>query len=464
MSGGHRARYRRLLSDPGGLPRAELSRARRAVGRVDWPYYVGIMSRFGQCGGDVIWPYGSVVFGCGNFGGIGGAQDFVGKGLSEETSLASMDEAAELGIVLFDTAERYAAGESERIVGRWLQSRPSSITGHIRISTKVGPPWVDGRDGRFDAAYINPLFAGSLERLGVDAVEVLYLHAPDDHPARPSGYQSVPVDVTLEALESLRADGRVRRLGASNVNAEQLRSAIDAAERMGVAGFDVIQNGYNLLDPDGDADVRRLAAQSGLAYTAYSALGSGILTGKYRRDEAPPAGSLVDIGYLDPVTPELHDALDRLRATAHDRDTTMGALALAWLIAHPDVAALTTAPSRTSPHLALVDAAMRLVVSDDDSERVEPLVPRRRHRQRLIAVDRWYCRPSAPHQPPHNGPYAVLGIAAAGLAPHPSGNRQRGVRPPEDALGSDALGCALPSGSATRTLAQSCRSRAVSFM
>jgi aryl-alcohol dehydrogenase-like predicted oxidoreductase len=315
----------------------------------------------------VVWPYGPVVFGCGNFGGIGGAQDFVGKGMSEEASLASMDEAAELGIVLFDTAERYAAGESERIVGRWLQSRPSSVTRQVRISTKVGPPWVDGRDGRFDADYINPLFAGSLDRLGLDAVELLYIHAPDDHPARPAGYEAVPIEVTLEALESLRADSRVRRLGASNINAEQLRAAINAAERMGVAGFDVIQNGYNLLEPEEDEGVRKLAAERGLAYTAYSALGSGVLTGKYRRDQAPPAGSLVDIGYLDPISPELHDALDRLRATAHDRGTTMGALALAWLIAHPDVSALTTAPSRTSPHLALVDAARQLAVSDDDA-------------------------------------------------------------------------------------------------
>jgi len=325
------------------------------------------MSSDGRRDGDAVWPYGPVVFGCGNFGGIGGAQDFIGKGMSEEASLASMDEAAELGIVLFDTAERYAAGESERVVGRWLRSRPSWVTEQVRISTKVGPPWVDGRDGRFDADYIDLLFAGSLDRLGVEAVEVLYTHAPDDHPARPAGYEATPIEVTLEALETLRADGRVRRLGVSNVNVEQLRTAIDAADQMGVAGFDVIQNGYNLLDPDADEDVRKLAAERGLAYTAYSALGSGVLTGKYRRDKAPPAGSLIDIGYLDPVSPQLHDALDRLRATAHVGNTTMGAIALAWLIAHRDVAALTTAPSRTSPHLALVDAALQIVVNDDDA-------------------------------------------------------------------------------------------------
>ena len=127
-----------------------------------------------------MWPHGSVVLGCGNFGGIGGARDFIGKGMDEKSSFASMDEAAGLGIVLFDTAERYAGGESERIVGRWLDSRPSSIAEQVRISTKVGPPWLDGRDGRFDLDYIGPIFSGSLQRLGLEEVEVLYTHAPDD--------------------------------------------------------------------------------------------------------------------------------------------------------------------------------------------------------------------------------------------------------------------------------------------
>ena len=314
------------------------------------------------------WPYGPVVLGCGNFGGIGGARDFVGKGMGEETSLTSMDEAANLGITLFDTAERYADGESERMVGRWVASRPSSVTGRIRISTKVGPPWLDGRDGRFELEYIDRIFSGSLDRLSVDAVEVLYTHAPDDHPLRPPGYESVRIEVTLDALETIRASGRFQRLGASNVDADQLRAAIDAAERLKVRGYEVIQNGYNLLDPDGDAEVRRVAAEHGIAYTAYSALASGVLTGKYRRDTAPPAGSLVDVGYLDPVNPSLHDALERLRAEADARGATSGALALAWLMSRPDVTAITTAPSRTSPHLSLVAEALRLDIGDEEAD------------------------------------------------------------------------------------------------
>lgn len=144
-------------------------------------------------------------------------------------------------------------------------------------------------------------------------------------------------------------------------------AAIDAADRLGVSGYEVIQNGYNLLNPHGDAEVRQLAQDHGIAYTAYSALGSGVLTGKYRRDQPPPPGSLVDIGYLDPASPALHDALDRLRGAAEARGTQPGVLALAWLLARPDVAAITTAPARTQPHLALVEAALTQDVSAEES-------------------------------------------------------------------------------------------------
>lgn len=315
------------------------------------------------------WPYGPVVLGCGNFGGIGGNLDFLGKGMDEATSFAAMDEAASLGIVLFDTAERYAAGEGERIIGRWLDSRPTSTTGPIRISTKIGPPWVDGREGRFDHAYIEQIFTDSLDRLGVESVEILYTHAPDDHPERPDRYDPVPIEVTLEALEAVRASGRAHRLGASNINAEQLLAAIAAADRMGVTGYQVIQNGFNLLNPAADAEVRAIASEHDLAYTAYSALAAGVLTGKYHRNESPPAGSLVDIGYLDPVSPAVHDALDRLREAAKERGSETGVLALAWLIAHPGVAAITSAPSRTRPHLSLIEAATDCQVTPADADR-----------------------------------------------------------------------------------------------
>ena len=87
-----------------------------------------------------IWGYGRVVLGCGTFGGIGGSQRLVGRGLDEPSAFATMDEAVGLGMTLFDTAERYGDGASETIIGRWLVERDLAITERVRLATKVAPP------------------------------------------------------------------------------------------------------------------------------------------------------------------------------------------------------------------------------------------------------------------------------------------------------------------------------------
>ena len=115
----------------------------------------------------------------------------MGLGLDEPAAFATMDEAAGLGITLFDTAGSYAGGASEIMIGRWLIERDSTVSGGIRLATKVAPPDVEGTGRRFDAAFLKEKFSGSLERLGVDAVEFLLTHAPDD---------STPIEETLRGL------------------------------------------------------------------------------------------------------------------------------------------------------------------------------------------------------------------------------------------------------------------------
>ena len=127
-----------------------------------------------------IWSYGKFVLGCGTFGGIGGSPKLLGRGLDEPAAFATMDEAVGLGITLFDTAERYARGASETMIGRWLVQRDSAFTARVRLATKVAPPGLDGPGGRFDAAFLEEKFSGSLYRLGVETVEFLLTHALDD--------------------------------------------------------------------------------------------------------------------------------------------------------------------------------------------------------------------------------------------------------------------------------------------
>lgn len=303
------------------------------------------------------WSTRRVVLGCGSFGGIGGAKDLIGRGLNLEASLATLDEAAALGVTMLDTAERYAAGASESMIGRWLAERDRSVTDPVRITTKVAPPGMSGRDDPFDGSFIEPIFAGSLERLGVGRVEWLLIHAPDD---------TTPVEATLEGLESIRASGRCGHVGACNLDAGQLRTALAAADRLGITGYELVQNGYSLLGPDDDAEVRSICRESGLEFTAFSALAGGVLTGKYRRGQSPAPGTRLALrpeGFDELLTPAVHDAIDGLVAVAEAHGVSAGGLALAWLMHH--VTALITGPGRTAPHLRVVAEALRVNLDNE---------------------------------------------------------------------------------------------------
>ena len=312
------------------------------------------------------WSLGSVILGCGTFGGIGGSQQLVGRGLDERSAYATMDEAVDLGITLFDTAENYAGGASESMIGRWLVDRDSVVVDSVRIATKVAPP--RGKDsGRcFDAAFLDEKFAGSLRRLGVDSVAFLLTHAPHD---------DTPIEVTLEGMEAIRASGRCSYVGACNVDADQLTTALDAAERLGIVGYRVVQNGYSLLAPHDELAVRSICYERGVAFTPFSPLAGGALTGKYRRGVAPAPDSRMALrpdGVDELLTPAAWDAIDRLRSHAERRyGVTCGALALAWLLHRQGVTAVVTGPSRRSPHLELAAKAIGVTMPASDSAEIE---------------------------------------------------------------------------------------------
>jgi aryl-alcohol dehydrogenase-like predicted oxidoreductase len=223
-----------------------------------------------------------------------------------------------------------------------------------------------GPHPRFDVAFLKEKFSGSLQRLGVDAVDLLLTHAPDD---------STPIEETLEGLEAIRASGRCRCVGACNVDAVQLSAALDAAERLGIDGYQVVQNGYSLLEPDGDQAVRSICAERALAFTPFSPLAGGALTGKYQRGVTPPSDSRMALrpdGIDEMLTPGVFDAIDRLRDDAARRHgTACGALALAWLLHHDEVTALVAGPARQAPHLELAANAMNIDLSDEEFAEIE---------------------------------------------------------------------------------------------
>jgi aryl-alcohol dehydrogenase-like predicted oxidoreductase len=299
-----------------------------------------------------------IILGCGTFGGIGGAKALIGHGLNREAAVATLNDSLALGINVLDTAERYASGESELVIGEWLRQQPASVVSELHIATKVAPPSADGDVGkRFDREFIQSKLTMSLERLGVDSISFYLSHAPDPE---------TPIEQTLEGFAAAIESKQVRHIGCCNVDGDQLRTALDASDRLGLPAFEWVQNGFSLLSPKADDEVRNICIDRNLGFTPFSPLAGGVLTGKYRRGEPFPAESRMALypGGIDQLlTDEIFDAIDQLGAEATRRGVSTAALALAWVLAHPQCTASVVGPSRTAPHLSHVAEALKIALT-----------------------------------------------------------------------------------------------------
>jgi aryl-alcohol dehydrogenase-like predicted oxidoreductase len=304
-----------------------------------------------------------IALGCGNFGGVGSAPAFFGMGESEEEALAIMDAAWDLGVTLFDTADAYGGGRSERAVGRWLAERRERPV----VATKVFHS-VDGdpNDHGLARERILRQIEGSLERLGVERVDLYLIHEPDP---------DTPIGETLGALDELVRADKVGAVGASNVDAAQLREALQASAERGLARFEWVQNSYNLLERKDEDELLPLCAEHGLGYTPFSPLAGGWLTGKYLRGEAYPAGSRMTLRpdpYADFENEGTFDGLEALDAAARERGVDIATLALAWVLSHPLVTAAVVGPRRPE-HLDPARDALAVELSEDEREQLGAL-------------------------------------------------------------------------------------------
>jgi aryl-alcohol dehydrogenase-like predicted oxidoreductase len=294
-----------------------------------------------------------VGLGCGNFGGVGSAEELFGQGDDEPTAFALMDAAREHGITLFDTANSYGGGRSEEWVGRWLASRKArdDVVLTTKVRNRVGPgPDDEGLSARHIAQQVE----ASLRRLGTDHVDLYLAHEPD---------QAVPIEETMAAFDGLVQTGKVRHAGLSNFDGAQVTAAASAANRLGLAGPVNLQSGYSLLDR-ASAEAFDACARFGLGFTAYSPLAGGWLSGKYRAGEPFPAGSRMTLRpdpYEDFRTPATFQALERLEHAAAERGVSLAALSLAWVLAEPGVTAIVVGPRRPehfTPALTAVDTPL----------------------------------------------------------------------------------------------------------
>lgn len=265
-----------------------------------------------------------------------------GREIDENAAFQIMDCAFENGIRFFDTAEAYGAGESERIVGRWLHTR--GLHGQITISTKV--------IGRLTRAHVAQAIEASRERLAVDTIGAYLLHYPD---------RATPIEEALEALTLAVERKQIALPGCSNFSADELEAALRASDAHGFARFHIIQPIYNLAAREAERTLLPMAGLHNIQVVTYSPLGAGFLTGKYTSDRSRfPAGSrfAVKPGHADIYfTPEKFQTVERLRAKSAATGIPMTRLAVAWVLQNPGVHTVLVG-ARSTVHLENALAAL----------------------------------------------------------------------------------------------------------
>jgi aryl-alcohol dehydrogenase-like predicted oxidoreductase len=293
-----------------------------------------------------------IALGCGNFGGVGSAPELFGRGESEAEAFALLDAAREHGITLLDTANSYGGGRSEEWIGRWLAARGArdEMVLTTKVRSRVGPG--PGDEG-LSARHIREQVEASLRRLRTDRIDLYLTHAPD---------LLVPIEETLSAMDEAIRAGKVRHCGLSNYPALELDEAARAAKTLGVAGPANLQSSFSLLDQSAATDGVFAACEAhGIAFTAFSPLAGGWLSGKYKEAEPYPPGSRMELRpepYVGWVKEATYRRIAALEEAAAQRGASLPTLALAWALGEPAVSAIIVGPRRPEqlgPALSALD-------------------------------------------------------------------------------------------------------------
>lgn len=295
-----------------------------------------------------------VGLGCNNF------RSRIDDGAAEATVRAALDA----GVSLFDTADIYGGrGGSEEVLGAALaRSRKDAV-----IATKFGGDMGDGAVARGSRRYIRSAVDASLRRLRTDWIDLYQLHFPDP---------LTPVEETLAALDELVREGKVRYIGSSNFDAWQAIDAEWLARNANRTRFISAQNQYNLLERDVERELVPACLHAGIGVLPYFPLARGLLTGKYRRGQEPPAGTRLtrNPGELEAVlTDALFSRLEALEGFALERGHSLLDLAISGLAAQPAVGSVIAGAS-TPEQLRANVAAGEWVLSADDLNALRKLL------------------------------------------------------------------------------------------
>ena len=295
--------------------------------------------------------------GCMSFG----SSDWREWVLDEEDSVEIIERAVDLGINFFDTANMYSGGKSERIVGEALDGYDRDW---LVIATKCYFSMDDQNPnaGGLSRKAIEQELENSLDRLGMDTIDLYQIHRWDD---------DTPIDETLSALTDAVRRGRVRYLGASSMWAHQLSQALGTSDRLGYERFVSMQNHYNLVYREEEREMLPLCARESLGVIPWSPLARGYLTRPHEAVEATIRGRDDDHLHRHPYRqgggPEINARVDEL---ADQYDATMAQIALAWLL-HKDVVTAPIVGTTSVEHLEEAVAALDISLATTDIEYLE---------------------------------------------------------------------------------------------
>ena len=264
-----------------------------------------------------------------------------GREIDQQTSFQVLDHALERGITLFDTAEAYANGASETVLGNWMAER--GVRDRIVLATKVL--------GTLTRERVISSAEESLRRLQTDRIDLFQLHSWDN---------DTPLEETLAALTTLVEQGKVRAIGCSNWSAWQLCKALLLIQQQGLAPLASTQPPYNLVQREIEAELLPLCADQQIGTITYSPLAAGFLTGKYRRGQEVPNGTRFDVmpGH-QPIyfTDHGYATLEQLDRAAEQSGRSMIQLALSWVLRQAGITSVLIGARNTAQVDQAFDAA-----------------------------------------------------------------------------------------------------------